>query len=310
MKVIVTGSTGLIGRALCNKLAQQHSVVALTRRPEIASGLLDKAVEIVKWDARTCSPWDKSIDDSDAIVHLAGANVAVGRWTGNRKAEILDSRISSNAILIDAIKASISKPEVVILASAIGFYGDSGDKILYEESGCGSNFPAQVCKETESYRKDFKALGIRTIVIRTAMVLDPQGGALPKLMLPFRFYLGGHWSSGNQWMSWISLNDELSAIEFLIRNNSLSGTFNLSSPHPLRNHVFFKILASVLKKPCRLVIPSVAMKMVFGQMASELFLVSQRVYPKRLEEAGFEFEHSDLETALRSIGVGGTEDTE
>jgi uncharacterized protein (TIGR01777 family) len=306
MKVIVTGATGFIGRALCNKLVKEHDVIALTRNPEKASALLDKAIEIIKWNPNMLDGWERCIENSDVIVHLAGTNLASGRWTQNLKAEILDSRINASRILIQAIKNSQAKTKVVIIASAIGFYGNRADEKLGEESRGGDGFLAGVAREIEDCSREFETLGLRSVVIRTGIVLGASGGALPKMITPFKFYLGGYWGSGNQWMSWISLADEVAAIQFLIDNANLYGIFNLTSPEPLRNRQFFQALASELNKPCWLPIPAFALKIIFGQMANELFLVSQRVYPKKLLDVGFKFENSELKNALESIRFEGT----
>ena len=303
MKVAITGATGFIGRALCNELIKGHNVIALTRNPEKASSLLDKAVEIFKWNPDTLDGWEKCLEGSDAVVNLAGTNLALGRWTKNVKAEILNSRVSSSRLLVSAMKSFKARPKVIILASAIGFYGSRGDELLDEDSKAGYGFLAKVCQEIESYYREFEALGFRSVIIRTGVVLGANGGALPKMMMPFKFYIGGHWGSGNQWMSWISLADEVAAIKFLIENANLCGVFNLTSLGALKNRQFFQILAGVLKKTCWLPMPAFALKVMFGQMASELFLASQRVYPRKLIDSGFKFEQAELINALESMDI-------
>ncbi len=295
MKVAVTGATGFIGRALCNDLASRAEVVALTRRPEKARTLLDNAVDVVGWDTNSPAGWEKCLEGTDTIVNLAGANIASGRWTGKFKAKILDSRTEAADALLRAIKNLRDGPKTVISASGVGFYGDRDDEILEEDSAGGTGFLPDVAREIERCAGEFEALGLRSVVARIGIVLGPGGGALPKMTMPFKFYLGGYWGSGKQWISWISLADEVAAIEFLIENPNLSGVFNLTSPRPLRNRQFFKILAGILKKPCWLPLPGAVLKIMFGRMADELFLASQRVYPKRLIEAGFEFKCPELE---------------
>jgi uncharacterized protein (TIGR01777 family) len=305
MNVAVTGATGFIGRALCNELARDHNVIALTRSPEKASAFLDKAVEIIKWNPNRLDGWEKCLEKSDAIVNLAGTNLASGRWTKNLKAEILGSRINASKVLIDAIKKSEVKPRVVIISSAIGFYGNRGDEKLDEESEGGNGFLAKLCRDIEDCSRQFEALGIRSVVIRTGLVLGATGGALPKMITLFKFYVGGYWGSGTQWMGWISLADEVAAIKFLIENDNFWGVFNLTSPELMRNRQFFGTLGTALKKPCWLRIPGFALKIMFGQMASEVFLASQRAYPKKLLDAGFEFEKPELKDALESITFEG-----
>ena len=305
MKIIVTGATGFIGRALCNELAKEHDVIALTRRPEKASVLFEKPVDIIKWNPKDTDGWERSLDGSDVIVNLAGTNLASGRWSKNFKAEILDSRIQASKVLIQAIESSKVKPKAIITASAIGFYGNRADEKLDEESVGGDGFLAGVAQEIEECSKIFETLGLRSIVIRTGIVLGSSGGALPKMTMPFKFYLGGYWGPGNQWMSWISLADEIAAIKFLIENSNLYGAFNLTSPGAVQNRQFFQILAKVLRRPCCLPIPAFVLKTMFGEMADDLFLSSQRVYPAKLVDAGFEFKYSELKKALESIKFEG-----
>jgi len=305
MKVAVTGATGFIGKALCNELAPKNNVIALTRSLEKAQAILDKAVEIIQWNPNMPGGWEKYLENSDAIVNLAGTNLASGRWTKKLKAEILDSHIKTSKALIQAIKTLKAKPKAIITASAIGFYGNRADEKLDEESRGGVGFLAGVAQEIEDCSREFETLGLRSVVIRTGVVLGASGGALPKIRMPFKFYLGGYWGSGDQWMSWISLADEVAAIEFLIENSNLYGVFNLTSPEPLRNRQLFQILAAVLKKPCWLPIPAFVLKITFGEIANELFLASQRVYPKKLINAGFDFKYSELEKALEPIKFEG-----
>lgn len=298
MKVLITGATGFIGRNLCNHLAGKHRVTALTRRQEKAAALLTGAVDIAEWDPGKPANLEKCLDNSDAVVNLAGAGVVEKRWTKARKAEIFGSRLSASGALIDAIKKAETKPEVFIQASAIGFYGSRGDEQLNEASAAGDGFLAEVCGATEDSTAEIDRLDIRSVIIRTGVVLDESGGALPKMITPFKLYLGGYWSSGNQWISWISLADEIAAIEFLIQNNNLRGVFNLTSPRPLVNREFFRTLAAYLKKPCWLPLPGPILKLVFGEMADEFFLTSQRVYPGKLLDAGYQFKYPDLKNAL------------
>jgi len=305
MKVAVTGATGFIGKALCNELAPKNNVIALTRSLEKAQAILDKAVEIIQWNPNMPGGWEKYLENSDAIVNLAGTNLASGRWTKKLKAEILDSHIKTSKALIQAIKTLKAKPKAIITASAIGFYGNRADEKLDEESRGGVGFLAGVAQEIEDCSREFETLGLRSVVIRTGVVLGASGGALPKIRMPFKFYLGGYWGSGDQWMSWFSLADEVAAIEFLIENSNLYGVFNLTSPEPLRNRQLFQILAAVLKKPCWLPIPAFVLKITFGEIANELFLASQRVYPKKLINAGFDFKYSELEKALEPIKFEG-----
>lgn len=303
MKVIVTGATGFIGKALCSELVKEHRVIALTRRPEKACDVLGESVDVVQWDAKTLSDWVKYIEGSDVIVNLAGANIASVRWTRKRKQEILASRINATNALVNAVKDSTANPKAVIQASAIGFYGSRGDEPLDEESRGGEGFLAEVCQRIENISKEFGSPGIRTIVIRSGVVLGKRAGALPKMIIPFKPYLGGFWSPGTQWLSWISLSDEVRAIKYLIENDTLCGVFNLTATQLVTNRQFFEVLAAVLKKPCWLPVPAIALKTIFGEMAGELFLTSQKVFPKKLISAGFEFKYPDLKSALKAMKI-------
>ena len=306
MKIVVTGATGFIGRALCTELAKEHTVVALTRRPERASAGFPDSVEVIKWNPEYANGLENSLEDSDAIVNLAGTNLASGRWTTQFKAEILDSRIRASRVLVQAIEKSKITPKTIITASAIGFYGNRSGEELDEESRGGAGFLAGVAQGIEECSREFETLGLRSVVIRTGIVLGSRGGALPKIAAPFNYYLGGHWGPGDQWMSWISLADEVSAIKFLIEKSNLHGVFNLVSPEPLQNRQFLQVLAKVMKRPCWLPIPAFMLKMMFGEMATELFLASQKVYPKKLIDAGFTFAYSQLGKALESIECEGS----
>ena len=304
MRIVVTGATGFIGRALCNELAKEHNVIALTRRPGKGAGLFERTVDVIKWNAERLDGWERHLEGADAIVNLAGSNLASGRWSEKFKGEILNSRVNSARTLLEAVKETEVKPRAFIIASATGFYGSRGDEELDEESAGGEGFLAEVCRKIESIAKEFEELDVRTIVIRTGVVLDFGGGALPKMAMPFRFYLGGHWGGGGQWVSWISLADEISAIRFLIENYEFEGVFNLTSPEPVRNRDFFEILAGRLKKPCLFTMPGFLLKLMFGQMADEVFLTSQRVYPGRLPACGFKFKDSGLKNALETMNIG------
>ncbi len=297
MKIVIAGATGFIGKALCDSLVVQHQVIALTRNIRKAAVILPKEMEILTWNEN----WRKKIQGCDAIINLSGASVAQGRWTKKLKSKILNSRINSTNALIESAKKLEPKPRVMILASAIGFYGNAGDKQLNENSPAGKGFLSNVCRQIETKAKEIKDIGIRDVVIRTSIVLDRSGGALKKMILPFKFFLGSKFSSGLQWMSWISLADEVSAIKFLIENQNSNGIFNLSSPEPVRNKDFVKTLTSVLHRPCFMALPKIALKLLFGQKAEELFLTSQKVYPQRLLDTGFKFKYPDLNSALKSM---------
>lgn len=301
MKIAVTGATGFIGRALCLELSKEHEMVVLSRSREKAVSVFGDLFEIVEWNTRSAQGWGECLEGVDAIVNLAGASLAAKRWTARYKREILESRTKCSQVLIDAIKKLKKKPRVVVMSSAIGFYGDRADEELDEESRGGEGFLAGVCRKREGYSAEFEEMGIRTVVIRTSIVLGLSGGAFPKMLMPFIFYAGCYWGKGKQWVSWIYIADEIAAIKFLIENENLNGVFNLAASGSRTNRDFFKTVGRVFGKPCWSGVPRFVLKILFGDITSELFLASQRVYPKRLIDAGFEFQYPELEDTLRTI---------
>jgi uncharacterized protein (TIGR01777 family) len=301
MRVVITGATGFIGSQLCRQLQKDYELIALSRDPRRAASLLPCNVTTLEWDARTPGGWGRHIDGAFAVINLAGENIASGQWTKSKKQTILHSRINASRAVLEAVYQADKKPEVVIQASAIGYYGSRSDEQLDEDSTNGGGFLAHVCRRCEGFTEKIQAAGVRAVVIRTGMALGPQGGALPKFIKPFQFYLGGYIGTGNQWVSWIHLHDEVAAIKFLMENDSLHGVFNLTAPQPVTMKQFAGCLARVLKKPAWLPIPSFLARLAFGQMVGEILLASQRVMPKRLLQAGFEFKYDDLKNALADI---------
>jgi len=308
MKIAVTGATGFIGRALCKKLYKRCEVVALTRSKQRAKTIFDDSIKIVEWNGRDGGEWEDCINGCDAIVNLAGANVASGRWSQKRKEDILQSRLNTIYALRDAIDKANKKPKVFVQASAIGFYKSQSEEMLDENSEGGEGFLAKVCQEVEKATEEIESSGIRLVIIRTSVVLGSGGGALPQMIQPFKFYVGGYPGSGRQWMSWISLEDEIAAIQYLLEHNQLNGVFNLTSPNPVINRDFFKTLGRVLGRPCWLPVPEIALKIFFGEMVDELFFSSQKVYPKRLLDEGYEFRYPDLQNDLNIIVKKGADD--
>ena len=280
MKILISGSSGLVGSALKNDLERDgHEIVALPRSFE--------------------DPIDFS--GVDAVVHLAGENIAAGRWTAEKKRKIKDSRVKGTAQLAKQITLSKEKPSVFICASAIGYYGEREDEKLDESSEMGTGFLPEVCKEWEDACMPVEDAGVRTIRLRTGIVLSSDGGALQKMVTPFKLGGGGILGSGTQYMSWISLDDEVAIIRYLIDNPEVKGSVNLVSPNPVTNKEFTKTLGQVLKRPTILPMPAFAARLLFGEMADALLLSSTRVYPGALLRSGYEFKHPTLETALRSI---------
>ena len=276
-------------------------MVALSRDAEGARESIGNTAKVVQWDARTPTGWDHEADGAHAIINLAGENLASGRWNQARKSRILQSRLDTTKAIVEIVKSLHNKPKVVILASAIGYYGPRGDDQLDEAAAPGEGFLANVCRQAERFAEEIQGLGVRCAIIRSGVVLGRSGGALPRMILPFRLYLGGHLGSGRQWCSWISLDDEVAAIRFLMENENLQGVFNLTAPQPVTMKEFCHILGRVLNRPAWLNVPAFAAQLALGEMADEMLLSGQRVLPVRLPAAGFKFKYPDLEEALSDI---------
>ena len=301
MRVVITGATGFIGRALCEALHKDYEVIALSRDASRAAKSVGDWAKVIEWDGRTTGSWFKQANGAFAIINLAGDNIASGRWNESKKAGILHSRLDSSRAVLDAIKQVDKKPTVVILASAIGYYGSRQNEKLDETSTPGKGFLANVCQRVENSTEAIEGLGVRCVVIRTGVVLGRDGGAFTKLVKPFRFFLGGYLGSGRQWFSWIHLDDEIAAIKFLMENEHLKGVFNLTAPQPVTMKEFCKILGKVLHRPAWLNVPAFAARLAFGEMADEMLLSGQKVLPKLLLNTGFDFQYTNVGQALNDI---------
>ena len=298
MKVAVSGSSGFIGAHLLEDLgAQGHEVVRLVR-PGGPSGS-----GTIRYDPDSGAIDAAAMEGLDAVVHLAGVGIASRRWSGAHKKRVLESRVNGTSLLARALSTLKQPPSVWLTASAVGFYGDGGDEILTENSPSGDGFLAEVCRAWEGAAAPARETGIRVVRLRTGtMVLSPSGGALQRILVPFRLGLGGRLGSGRQWWSWISLDDELGAIRFLLDRAEISGPVNLTAPQPVTNEEFTRVLARVLGRPALVAVPPLALRAGLGaQMADELLLWGQRAIPARLAEAGYDFHHADLETTLRAL---------
>lgn len=300
--VIITGGTGFIGRPLSRRLMEEgYDVVCLTRNVSAAKERGTNGIRFVKWDGKSAEGWSKHAEGSKAIVNLAGESIGSGRWTGERRKRIFQSRMNAGKAITEAVAAAVEKPEVVIQASAIGIYGKRGEETLDESSGLGAGFLADVAKNWEESTGEIEALGVRRVVIRTGIVLGSSGGALARMLPPYRFFVGGPLGSGKQWMSWIHIADEIGSILFLLRRKELKGVFNLTAPQPLPNKSFTRELGKILGRPSWFPVPGLLLKLFLGKMADETILTSQRVMPARLEKAGFEFAFPELSGALADI---------
>lgn len=298
MKVAITGANGFIGRALVRRLVDEgHAVLALTRNPKRDEKLFPAGVQRDQFDAMR-PPGKGLLLGYEAVIHLAGAPIAE-RWTSEQKAKILDSRVwGTDAIAKAAVEAGTVR--VVVSASGIGYYGTTGDEMLTESAASGSDFPAEVCRAWEKSALPARAAGIRTVNPRIGMVLHPKGGALAKMLLPFKLGAGAQMGNGKQYMSWIHLDDLLSVFLHALGDHSMEGPVNATSPNPVTNAEFTETLARVLHRPALFRAPTMAMRMALGEM-SMLVTAGQRVVPKRLMDAGFEFAHPHLEEALASL---------
>lgn len=295
MKILVSGTTGLIGSALIPYLeAAGYTVVKLVR---VCADL--RANEIA-WDPARGVINPPLLEGLDAVVHLAGESI-MGRWTKTKKAKIRLSRVEGTMRLCQAIETLKKPPSVFICASAIGYYGDRGDEILTDHSTKGEGFLSDVCEEWEKASLVVMKKGIRTVNLRTGMVLSAKGGALKQMLPVFKWGMGGNLGSGTQWISWISLDDLLRAIAFTLKNDQLRGAVNAVAPFPVTNQVFTRTLGHLLRRPTFLTMPSFMVKLVFGELGTSLLLASQNVRPLKLEEAGFLFTYPHLEEALRAL---------
>ncbi len=306
MRVIITGGTGLIGSTLAHSLsADGHEVIVLSRAPGEKKGLLPPNVRVEHWDGVSAAGWGVLADGADAIVNLAGESIGgtrfpPPRWTLERKQRILQSRLHAGAAIMEALHNAKHRPGVLVQASAVGYYGSRGDETLTEDSPHGSGFVAQVCVDWEQSTAGAEALGVRRVVIRTGVVLDPRNNAFRSLILPFRFFVGGPIGSGRQYFPWIHVEDEVRAIRFLMENAQASGAYNLTAPQPLPNREVARILGRVMRRPSFVPVPAFALKLALGEVSS-VVLDSQRVVPKRLQEAGFVFRFPDFEAAVRHL---------
>jgi len=301
MRVIITGGSGLIGCALLKELVKDgHEVIALSRSPEKIQARLPAGVRAVGWDARSSAGWGDLMDGASAVVNLAGENLKAWRWTSSQKKKIQDSRVNAGKAVVEAVEKANVKPGVLVQASAIGYYGPHFDEILTEDSPVGKDFQCQVLLAFEASTLSVEAMGVRRIIIRSGVVLTLDGGALPLMLLPFKLFVGGKLGSGKQWLSWITMQDEIAAIRYLIESEQSKGIYNLTSPNPIRNADFSRVVGRVLKRPSVFPAPAFILKLVLGEM-STIVLDGQRVIPERLDKIGFRFKYPDVEGALKAL---------
>ena len=297
MKVLISGSTGLIGSALVSFLTNAgHDVLRLVRSAPKSDG------SEVHWDPESGRIDNAGLEGMDAVVHLAGENIGAGRWTRDRKARIFDSRVKGTRLLCESLANLAQPPKTLVSASAIGYYGDRDEEILNEGSISGFGFLAEVCIEWEIATEPLAQTEIRVVNLRMGIVLSLEGGPLEKMLPPFKMGVGGILGNGRQYMSWISLDDAVGGIHHALVTDSLQGPVNNVAPHPVTNREFTKTLGRVLRRPTLFPLPSFGLRLMFGEeMANELFLSSTRVEPVRLLETGYTFQYPELESALRHV---------
>jgi len=297
MKILISGASGLVGKYLTPTLiAKGHEVHKLVRKTP-------QSADEIQWDAEKgfSESEQAKLENFDAVVHLAGDNVASENWSDEKKRKIKESRTVGTQVLVDALKALKNPPKHFISASAIGFYGNRGDEILTEESAQGTGFLPEVCAAWEDEIKRAEALPARVVFLRIGVVLAKDGGALEKMLTPFKFGVGGTIGSGKQYMSWIALDDLIKMFHFVMENENLRGAFNAVAPNPVSNEEFTKTLGTVLNRPTVLPVPEFAIKMLFGEMGETLLLEGARVVPQKLLDAGFDFDYLNLEAAMRHV---------
>lgn len=306
MRVIIAGGTGFVGRFLANDLtASGHEVIVLSRNPAHAQGLAS-AVRVERWDAETAQGWGHLADGAQAIINLAGANIAGDgffpqRWTDERKQLIISSRVNSGKAIVAAIEQAQQRPAVLVQASAVGYYGTHPFSVtLAEGSPAGDDWLASVCQQWEAATDAVEALGVRRAIIRLGAVLSFQAGALQRLAMPFRFYVGGPMGSGGQPFSWVHPADIIGAVRFLLETPSAAGAFNLTTPQPDTSASFARALGIVMQRPSWLPVPAFALRLMFGEVAT-VVVDGQKVLPSRLQSAGYGFKFEDANTALRDL---------
>ena len=296
MKILISGASGLVGSALSRVLRADGHTVARLVRPggRVSTG-------DVRWDPASAMVETGAMEGVQAVVHLSGASIADGRWTGSRKAALRSSRVDSTRLLVDAMTRMQQKPSVLVCASATGYYGDRGEEALAETSEPGTDFLALLARDWEAEAMRASAAGIRTVMLRFGVVFAAEGGALPKMLMPFRFGVGGRIGNGRQWMPWIALEDAVGVARAAITDGRFAGPVNTVSPNPVRNIDFTRIAARALHRPAIFAVPIFALRAALGEMAKPLLLASTRVVPERLMAMGYAFRFAEVEAALQEI---------
>jgi uncharacterized protein (TIGR01777 family) len=302
MNIVLAGGSGLIGKRLVQRLHERgDSVVLLIRKQQSVFQPSIPFIKFVLWDAATVSTWSAELETADAVINLSGEPIAAKRWTTEQKHRIFASRIISTRAITEAIHHTAHKPKVLLNASAVGFYGNVSDGEVTEKYPRGNGFLANVCEQWEREAVNVQRDGVRVALLRTGIVLDANGGALQKLLLPFQIFLGGYFGNGKQWFPWIHIDDEIEAIIFALENSKIEGAVNLAVPETVRMKEFCSVLGMVLHRPSWLPVPAFALKLLLGEMAQSLLLDGQKVIPQKLTENGYEFRYPKLKEALENL---------
>lgn len=306
MHVFILGATGLIGKRLVHQLVKRGDRVSvLTRSPKKANERLGSAVTVVEGDPNRPGPWQQTLSEVDAVVNLAGEPVADRAWTASQKALIRDSRLLSTRHVVEGMKAAAKKPSVLVQGVAVGIYGDRGDEVLSEKAPPLSppDFLSQLCEEWEAEALHARDAGVRVVLVRTGVVLDKSGGALEKMLIPFKMFVGGPLGDGRQWFPWIHVEDQVGLMLYALDQGTVSGAVNAVAPNSVTMGEFSQTLGRVLHRPSLMAAPRFALKLAMGERA-EVMLASQRVRPDRIQELGYRFQYPQLEAALRSVLAG------
>jgi uncharacterized protein (TIGR01777 family) len=300
--IIISGATGFIGRKLVSELAYEgYRIIVLSRSPEKYEGIFKEGVQFVKWDGQGPNHWSAALPAAKAVINLAGENIAARRWTRQRKERLLTSRLDTTRALAGTVRKMKTKPEIFMQISAIGYYGNRNENLLDESSPLGKGFLADLTNQWEGAASEISELGIKLCILRTGLVLGKRGGLLKRITPAFRFFLGGHFGKGNQWMSWIHLEDVVRAFQFILKKVPSYPIYNLTAPQPVPARQFFQTVGCELGRPSWLHVPEFLLNLLLAEMARETILVSQRVYPANLLKAGFKFKYSQLSSALQDI---------
>ncbi|PIQ87033.1 MAG: TIGR01777 family protein [Candidatus Omnitrophica bacterium CG11_big_fil_rev_8_21_14_0_20_45_26] len=299
MKILIAGGTGFVGKKVVQSLLNQnHQLIVLTRQGRSSRA---NNLRYVKWNPFESSAELDVLNGCDAVINLAGESIANKRWSASQKDLIQNSRIKVTQAIVSAVEKAPIRPKVLINASAVGFYGFRGSEEITEASRGGEGFLSEVCRSWEGHAMRAEGFGVRVVRLRLGVILGKDGGAFQRMALPFRLMIGGWLGDGNQWMSWIHIEDVVRLILFCLEHHEASGVINAVAPQPVTNKAFSLVLAQVLKRPCLLPVPAVLLKFLLGEMAENLLLGSQRIVPQRAKEIGFSFRYPDIRQALESI---------